>query len=211
MDGQPEPMSDAELVALCQQGDLRAFNSLVRKWDAGLYHFVRRMMGDAEEARDIVQETLLKAHLNIRRLRDPESFRSWIHHIAINLCRDWHRSPRVRKQTRSLDAAAENGVELAATGAATDAGAERSSTATLLEDVLARLSHEQRTAILLREYHGFTSDEIARITGVPAATVRTRIFYGLRAVRKLLAEQGIVSSDLEPRAPDPLTGKRWVR
>jgi len=50
---------------------------------------------------------------------------------------------------------------------------------------------EQRTAILLREFQGFTSEEIAEITGVPAATVRTRIFYGLKAVRRTLRERGI--------------------
>ena len=53
-----------------------------------------------------------------------------------------------------------------------------------------RIPVEQGSAILLREYHGFTTDEIGEITGVPAATVRTRIFYGLRSVRKMLRERG---------------------
>jgi len=60
----------------------------------------------------------------------------------------------------------------------------------VLGDVMNRLPVEQRSALLLREYHGFTSDEIGEITGVPAATVRTRIFYGLRSVRRMLQQRG---------------------
>jgi RNA polymerase sigma-70 factor (ECF subfamily) len=205
-----ESLSDAELVLLCQQGDLRAFNHLVHKCDAGLYRFVRRMMGNGDDARDIVQETMLKAYLNIRRLRDPESFRSWVHRIAVNLCRDWHRAPRARKETTTAELSGLENVADAGGAARTAAeAAERSSLATLLAEFLERISPAQRTAILLREYHGFSMEEIARITGVGAPTVRTRVFYGLRAIRKMLAERGIVSADLE-MAPRPGGGKEPV-
>ncbi|MBD3236860.1 MAG: sigma-70 family RNA polymerase sigma factor [Candidatus Eisenbacteria bacterium] len=197
--GQMDSLSDTELVALSQQGDLEAFNRLIRKWDAGLYRFVRRTMGNAEDAQDIVQEALLKAFRNIGRLRDPAKFRAWLHHIALNLCRDWYRSPRARADARSYEEGTPEElryVQARGDAVATDARAERSSTADLLHRVLGQLSVEQRSAILLREYHGFTSEEIGQITGVPAATVRTRIFYGLRTVRKILAEQGITSASL---------------
>jgi RNA polymerase sigma factor (sigma-70 family) len=63
---------------------------------------------------------------------------------------------------------------------------ERTGQARAVERALARLPAEQRMAILLRECQGFTSEEIAEITGVPAGTVRTRIFHGLRALRRML-------------------------
>ena len=195
-----ESMSDAELVVLSQRGNLQAFNSLVRKWEAGLYRFVRRMMGNADDAQDIVQESLLKAYQNIRRLRDPARFRAWLHHIALNLCRDHYRSARVRTDTRVYEEGTPNEmrvVEASRAAEPTDARAERASIGDLLGHALGQLSLEQRTAILLREYHGFTSEEIAQITGVPAATVRTRIFYGLKAVRRHLREEGITSATLE--------------
>ena len=59
-------------------------------------------------------------------------------------------------------------------------------------EVLSMIPEEQRSAILLREYHGFTTEEIGAMSGVPTATVRTRIFYGLRAARKILHERGIL-------------------
>jgi len=191
-------MTDAELVARSQRGDLQAFNRLVQKWDAGLYRFVRRVMGNAEDAQDIVQESLLKAYVNIRHLRDPERFRSWLHHIALNLCRDWYRAARTRGATTVYEEQDLEHVRADARPAVppADQRVERASLADLLHRVLERLPLEQRTAILLREYHGFTSDEIGQITGVPATTVRTRIFYGLRAVRRTLEQQGIVAADL---------------
>ncbi len=139
-------------------------------------------------------------------LRDPAKFRAWLHHIALNLCRDWYRSARARTDSRSYEEGTPDElryVEAQSGVRATDAQAERSSTADLLHRVLGHLSVEQRTAILLREYHGFTSEEIGQITGVPATTVRTRIFYGLRAVRKVLAEQGITSASLHRQGDGP--------
>jgi len=185
-------MTDAELVALSQQGDSQAFNRLARKWHAGLYHFVHRTLGNAEEAQDVCQEALLKAYLNIRRLRDPGKFRAWLHHIALNLCRDWHRAARARPTGPSIDdVRPADLVPAAGAATGTERRAERNDLLAMVHEALENLSLEQRTAILLREYQGFTSQEIAEITGVPAATVRTRIFYGLKSVRRMLDERGI--------------------
>ena len=77
-----------------------------------------------------------------------------------------------------------------------DHEAERVSLSDVLKSVLVKLPTEQRTAILLREYQGFSSKEIAQIMGVPSATVRTRIFYGLKSARKMLLERGITEAYL---------------
>jgi RNA polymerase sigma-70 factor (ECF subfamily) len=183
-------MTDAELVTQSQQGDLQAFNRLAGKWHAGLYHFVHRTLGNAEEAQDVCQEALLKAYLNIQRLRDPGKFRAWLHHIALNLCRDWHRSAKSRPSGPSIDEVRPADLLTGVRGA-TDERAERNDLLAVVREALEGLSLEQRTAILLREYQGFTSQEIAEITGVPAATVRTRIFYGLKSLRRTLDARGI--------------------
>jgi RNA polymerase sigma-70 factor (ECF subfamily) len=191
-------LSDGELVARSQAGDARAFNSLVGRWETTLYAFVRRTLGDTEDARDVCQETLVKAHANISRLRDGEKFKSWIHHIALNLCRDRFRSAKGRAEMVSLD---EGGAEeLEHSGGLTasirlDADMDRSSTQDVLARILGRLPEEQRASILLREYQGFTSEEIGDIMGVPAATVRTRIYYGLRSLRRALDERGLTRGD----------------
>ncbi|MCA9728575.1 MAG: RNA polymerase sigma factor [Candidatus Eisenbacteria bacterium] len=187
-------MTDDQLVVLSQRGDLDAFNQLVQRWEASLYHFVRRTVGNSEEARDVCQEALTRGFQNIERLRDGTKFKAWIHHIALNLCRDKFRSQRSRADLRSLDEFSAEELQEATSDArpiAPDAQVTRASLCDLLGGALERLPVEQRTAIVLREYHGFNSEEIGEITGVPAATVRTRIFYGLKSMRRAFQERGI--------------------
>jgi RNA polymerase sigma-70 factor (ECF subfamily) len=191
-------LSDGELVARSQAGDARAFNSLVGRWETTLYAFVRRTLRDPEDARDVCQETLVKAHSNIGRLRDGEKFKSWIHHIALNLCRDRFRSAKGRAEMVSLDETGAEELEHSGGLPASiklDADMERASAQDVLANVLSRLPEEQRASILLREYQGFTSEEIGEMMGVPAATVRTRIYYGLRSLRRALDERGLTRGD----------------
>jgi RNA polymerase sigma-70 factor (ECF subfamily) len=191
-------MSDAELVTLTQSGNLNAFNQLAGRWESSLYGFVRRTLGDAEDARDVCQEALLKAFRNIERLRDGGKFKSWVHYIALNLCRDRFRSPRGRAETVPFEEGgfAEQGEPAASARLPeTDRLAETATLSGVLQSVLAELPAEQRTSILLREYQGFTSEEIGEVMGVPAATVRTRIYYGLKTLRRTLRERGIGPDD----------------
>jgi RNA polymerase sigma-70 factor (ECF subfamily) len=191
-------LTDAELVSLSQQGNVSAFNQLAGRWETPLYGFVRRTLGDAEEARDVCQDALVKAFANIARLRDGAKFKSWLHYIALNLCRDRFRTVKSRATILSYDDVGGENLVAEATGTE---GADRLSEATDLTEklgsLLAAIPTEQRTSILLREYQGFTSEEIGEMMGVPAATVRTRIYYGLKAMRKLMNERGLTRMDFQ--------------
>jgi RNA polymerase sigma-70 factor (ECF subfamily) len=92
--------------------------------------------------------------------------------------------------------------EPTATAADPQQQAEGQSLASTLHQLLARLPEEQRTAILLREFEGFNSTEISEITGVPAATVRSRIYYGLKALRKMMPEH-VLSSTTRKNGGNP--------
>lgn len=193
-----EILSDEQLVALSQEGDLEAFNSLASRWESSLYGLARRSLGNTEDARDVCQEALVKAYLNIRRLRERSKFKSWAHHIVFNICRDRFRSAQSAAEMRPYEEGSPVEMEIAAgreRSSAPDQHATKAHVQGILGDALRRLPVEQRTSILLREYHGFTSEEIGEITGVPAATVRTRIYYGLRAMRKTLRDRGITEPD----------------
>jgi RNA polymerase sigma-70 factor (ECF subfamily) len=187
-------MSDAQLVTMSQEGNLEAFNKLTIRWEDSIYRFVLRVLGNQEDARDICQEALVKAYTNIGRLRDGRKFKAWIHHIALNLCRDRFRSASVRAEVRSYEDEGPDEMGLARARAdefSPEAHVTRERMLEVVQEVFQTIPVEQRSALLLREYHGFTSEEIGEITGVPAATVRTRIFYGLKAVRKQLTRRGI--------------------
>lgn len=195
-----EARGDAELVVLSQQGDAEAFGQLARRWQAALFHFARRLLGNGDDARDVCQETLLRAYQNLPRLRDPAKFKPWVHLITLNLCRDRMRSPRARIESEAYEEETIGETRRFTRPATPERVVDGARLAEALGGVLARISPEQRAAILLREYQGFTTEEIAEMTGVPTATVRTRIFYGFRAVRQLLLEQGIDAAGFDGRA-----------
>jgi RNA polymerase sigma-70 factor, ECF subfamily len=192
-------LSDERLVTLSQAGDTQAFNHLVSRWESAIYGFLRRALGDREEARDLCQETLVRAYQNIGGLRDGTRFKPWLYRIALNLCRDRSRTARARTAESTLDENGPDGLRLSSERAhalSPDRSVARGELVAELEAALAALPEEQREAILLREYQGLTSEEIGALTHVPAATVRTRIFYGLKSVRRRLSERGILEGEV---------------
>ena len=179
--------TEARLVLRAQQGDRAAFGELARTIQPRLQAVLRRVLGDDEAARDTCQETLLRAWLNIGRLRDPERLMPWVQRIALNASRDHGR----REGPRSKREVAVEAGHLVAFRDPTEDPADaavRSDEGSRLAAALHTLPTAQRTAILMAELGGYSSREIAEITGVPAATVRTRIYYGLRALRDALTE-----------------------
>ena len=88
--------TDEELVARAITGDSESFNQLVRRWERQIYALAYRVLGREEEARDVCQETFLRAFRGIKGFKGQAKFSSWLYRIALNLCRDW-----IRKERRS--------------------------------------------------------------------------------------------------------------
>lgn len=179
-------LTDAQLVLQARRGDREAFSSLAQRAGGTLVGILRRVLGDDDAARDAAQEALLRAWMRLDSLREPDQFRPWLHRIAVNLCRDRLRRsarfPHVGLETVDLDRGGDAG------SGSLEVEVERRDAAVAVRRALLRLPLEQRTAIVLREYEGYTSREIGELTDVPAATVRSRIFHGLRAMRAMLPD-----------------------
>src|SRR5438876_8660342 len=88
--------TDEELVARSQRGDADSFNELVLRWERPIYALAYRTIGREEDARDVCQETFLRAFRALPGFRGQAKFSSWLYRIALNLCRDW-----VRRERRS--------------------------------------------------------------------------------------------------------------
>ena len=86
--------TDEELVALAVTGDPESFNQLVGRWERQIFALAYRVIGREEDARDVCQETFLRAFRGIRKFRGQAKFSSWLYRIALNLCRDWLRRDR---------------------------------------------------------------------------------------------------------------------
>jgi RNA polymerase sigma-70 factor, ECF subfamily len=187
----PMTWTDEELVDRSKTGDTESFNQLVRRWERPIFALAYRTLGREEDARDVTQETFLRAFRALPGFKGDAKFSSWLYRIALNLCRDW-----MRKQRRTPVVAMPEGVDV-------DQLVSENHQTTSVEDLAARaelsrgvakamehLPEEQRTAILLKEYHGLTFQEIADMTNCPLSTAKTRVYQGLTLLRKHLAEQG---------------------
>jgi RNA polymerase sigma-70 factor (ECF subfamily) len=185
------PRTDEELVALSVGGDAESFNQLVLRWERPIFALAYRVIGREEEARDVVQETFLRAFRGIGKFRGQAKFSSWVYRIALNLCRDW-----IRRERRAPILPTPEGVdviELAAEQGPVESIEDlvaRNDISKVVADLMTRLPEEQRTAIILKEYHGMTFQEIADLQGVPLSTVKTRLYQGLNVLRRHLQQQG---------------------
>src|SRR5260221_9471404 len=113
--------TDEELVARSQRGDADSFNELVLRWERPIYALAYRTIGREEDARDVCQETFLRAFRALPGFRGQAKFSSWLYRIALNLCRDW-----IRRERRGPTGQAPDDVDLmdlsAAGGPAAGAG-----------------------------------------------------------------------------------------
>ena len=187
-------MSDEELVARSRGGDLDSFNQLVLRWERPIYALAYRVIGREEDARDVAQETFLRAFRALGGFKGQAKFSSWLYRITLNLCRDW-----IRRERRTPLAQAPEGVDLIdLAGEATPSESiedlvSRKQLGEAVARAMALLPEEQRTAIILKEYHGLTFQEIADLLDCPLSTVKTRLYQGLTVLRRHLqaAEQGV--------------------
>ena len=181
--------TDEELVAKSISGDSDSFNELVLRWERPIYALAYRTIGREEDARDVCQETFLRAFRALPGFRGQAKFSSWLYRIALNLCRDW-----IRRERRTPVVQPPEDVDLIEMAAAAEPSESiedlvaRKDLTRLVEQAMALLPEEQRTAIVLKEYHGLTFQEIAELVGCPLSTVKTRLYQGLIVLRRELAK-----------------------
>ncbi len=184
-------LTDDELVARSVGGDVDSFNQLILRWERPIYALAYRVIGREEEARDVSQEAFLRAYRGLPGFKGQAKFSSWLYRITLNLCRDWIRKQR-RQPVSQLPEDADIDEMAASSGpveSIEDLVARRELTA-VVEEAMSRLPEEQRTAIILKEYHGMTFQEIADLQGCPLSTVKTRLYQGLSVLRRELEEHG---------------------
>jgi RNA polymerase sigma-70 factor (ECF subfamily) len=189
------PSTDEELVARSMGGDLDSFNQLVLRWERPIYALAYRVIGREEDARDVAQETFLRAFRALKGFKGQAKFSSWLYRITLNLCRDW-----IRRERRTPVVQAPEGVDvIELAGEATPSESiedlvSRHEVGRAVGKAMSQLPEEQRTAIILKEYHGLTFQEIADLLDCPLSTVKTRLYQGLTVLRKQLREAGVEST-----------------
>lgn len=179
----------SELVERAQRGDHEAFDALATAAYHRLYAIARRILRDGYAAEDAVQDALVRAWRDVRGLRDREKFDAWLHRLLVNACNDQVRRRRRRPLEVPVPAIDPPAVE-DRLGQLVDRDA--------LERAFLQLTVEQRAAVVLTHYVGLSAPEVAQILGVPVGTVHSRLHYGARAMRTVIAGTGASASSAEP-------------
>ncbi len=177
--------NDQRLVERVQNGDKRAYDLLVLKYQHKIVKLVMRYVRDPSEAQDVSQEAFLKAYRALPRFRGDSAFYTWLYRIAINTAKNHLVSMSRRPMEYDLDLQnpEQQAVhKLLRDGDTPEGIVLREELRTTVEAAIADLPDELREAITLREIEGMTYEEIAQTMACPVGTVRSRIFRARDAI-----------------------------
>jgi RNA polymerase sigma-70 factor (ECF subfamily) len=181
MNSKVQPTRDEWIALRCQHGESSAFEDLVREMERPLYYFAQKLVNDESKALDVLQEVWLKAFRTIGRLENPRSVRAWLYRLTRGLAIDLVRK-EVAERRREHEHAEDR----------PEAGEEVSFTeddATALHEGLDKLDVGHREVLVLHFLEDMSMTEIAEVLGCPAGTVKSRLHYAKRALKKALRKE----------------------
>src|SRR6202049_165963 len=212
--GTPDPLTPAEkeklLVRRAQDGDVSAYEELVRTHQHRVLAVVGGILRGNEDVEDVAQQALAKAYFSIRRFDLRSAFGTWLYKIAVNECWDYLRKKKVRRlvyeadmseeQVRKLDSMPEHGYGGALHREDT---ARRVEQRQLVERLLGELEEKDQIMLVMKEVEGFSVEEIGEVLGLNVNTVKVRLFRArgrlVEMYRKRMEKRPAAREGLRPR------------
>lgn len=170
--------TDEQLVALCRTGDSAAFEPLVDRYQRPFYNIAVRLLGDAEDARDAVQNAFVKAYQNLAQYDSSRRFFSWAYRILVNECLNVRRSRRPAEPLVDNLVASESPYDTLAL----DDRRRR------VQQAIGALPHDYREVLVLRHFAELSYEEISEAVGVPVKTVKSRLYTARQRLAEMLFE-----------------------
>ncbi len=189
--------SDEELLRGAQTGDRDALEALLTRYQPQVYRFGMRMCHNPEDAKDILQDTLLAVARNVGDFRSRASISTWLYAIARSFCVKKRRRGRSVKTLQIDDGDQDPSRQVADPGPGPEEQAERHELEAILTRAIAGLAPIYREVFVLRDVEGLNATEVAEVLGISVDTVKSRLHRARLAVRDTLAP----SLDLPPAAP----------
>ena len=186
------PTEEQSLVRRSQQGDMAAYDDLVRRYQERIYATIYHMTSNHEDANDLAQETFIKAFQAIKSFKGGSSFYTWVYRIAVNKTINFlkQRKNRTHMSLNDLDFNAEHDPDLVAL--VSDKTPRREVNLAELQEKLntamQKLSEPHRLVVTLHDVQGLPHDEIAEIMECNIGTVRSRLFYARQQLQAYLSD-----------------------
>jgi RNA polymerase sigma-70 factor, ECF subfamily len=177
----------APLVERALSGDAAAFEQIMIFSERRVVSIAWRILGDREDARDAAQEVFLRAYKYLGTFKQNENFSGWLYRITVNVCRDIvrKRSAGGKDHFIAYETELEEGVlESVAAPDDTESRAIEAQERHIVKRALSALSEKERSAIVLRDMEGFSTEEVARIMGTRAATIRSQVSTGRTKIKR---------------------------
>ncbi|MBI4229931.1 MAG: RNA polymerase sigma factor [Planctomycetes bacterium] len=183
------PATEEALLARAAAGDREAFRPLVDAHYGRIHAFVSRDLGDPDDAREVCQEAFLSAWRAAGSYRGEAGVGTWLARIAVNRMRSRLRGRLPSGAGGDPDGAGLDGFAAHVRNSADEAAGRED--ADRVRTALGHLPPEQREALVMRHYGGYGFGEISRVLGIPEATVKSRVRYGLLKIEEMLREGGV--------------------
>ncbi len=201
--------SDERLLADARAGDRQALEALLERHQAQVYRFGMKMCRDPEDAKDVLQETLLAMARGVRDFRGASSVSTWLYTIARSFCiKKRRKSKFAPEQERSLDTMTGEAKKLADPADRPDEALAGKQVEDALERAIGELEPMYREVLLLRDVEGLTAPEVAEVLGVTTQAVKSRLHRARLSVRERVAPLLGIETEVAPApgtCPDVLT------
>jgi RNA polymerase sigma-70 factor (ECF subfamily) len=188
---------EAALVRRVQARDELAFREIVERYQAKVFSIIYGILRNHNDAEDIAQQVFAKVYFSIKNFDSRSSLLTWIYKITVNECYDYLRKKRVRKLVYESDFSEEDSQRMEASEPAVDPNApvdKQLAQRDLVVKLLAKVSEEDRSLILLKEVEGHSVEELASMTGLNENTIKVKLFRARQKLVKAAARLGRVTS-----------------
>jgi RNA polymerase sigma-70 factor (ECF subfamily) len=171
---------DLKLIEECREGNFNNFRKLVELTSPFAYSVAFRMLGNQDQAKDVVQETMVTIWQKLKKIKSSQVYKTWIYRIVVNKCYD-----EMRKRKRNPEFVADDNTwELIANriSEGPSAALENRETSQIIGILTERLSSKQKAVFVLSDLEGMSNDEISEITGISKSAVKANLYYARKSI-----------------------------
>lgn len=177
------------LIEKSRNGDHQAFGKLVGLWFKRIYNFSMKYFSDHDLAMEVTQRTFIVVHQKINGLRDIKSFKYWLYKVAMNQCHEEERSRKRRSWFSIFQPDIAKEIEDPVLNPQIEF--QHRELEEFLQHMLKILPEDQKTVVIMKEYEGMKFREIAETLGISENTAKSRLYYGLKNLKKTMDEKGL--------------------